>query len=195
MGLGALHTFDLQSSARERARLAWAGLEEWGIDLFRIEARRATVGRQPQTRRERPSPPPSSSNPARRHGKEVGKNRRILIQFLNSLEHTPSRSWATLPSIRSTPRLLSLYRAAVDREERDDGSCRARIERILDWAGRVCDTGDNPARWRGHLEPRRCRAADGGREGRASPCLPFGEMRTTRRRREGVVPLDQLLLK
>jgi integrase len=53
---------------------------------------------------------------------------------------------------------------------------RGRIERILDWAkARGFRTGENPARWRGHLDhllPARSKV----RKVRHHPALPFGEI-------------------
>lgn len=57
------------------------------------------------------------------------------------------------------------------------GKVRGRMETVLDWAkARGYRQGDNPARWRGHLDqllPRRSKV----RKVRHHPALPFDELR------------------
>lgn len=172
MGLGALHTFDLKE-ARERARLARQQVKD-GIDP--IEARRATRAAASNTARATITFREAAKQFNALHEKKW-KNRKSRIQFLNSLEAYafPIMGNLTVDQI-DTALVLRCIEPLWTEKSETMARVRARIERILDWAAvRGYRTGDNPARWRGHLSealPSRDEVA----KVEHHPALPFGEM-------------------
>jgi integrase len=147
MGLGSAEVLAL-ADARERARVARLALLD-GIDP--LEARQAQ--RAEQRRAE------AATITFREAAKVVIENR----EGVWNAEH--ARQWRA--SIAEVDRVLgSLPVAAIDtplvlkavepiwrRAETTADRTRQRIEVVLDWAtARGARQGDNPARWKGHLE-------------------------------------------
>lgn len=172
MGLGPLHTFDLKE-ARERARLARQQVRD-GIDP--IEARRAK-------RAEAVIATPSSIT-FREAAKQFNdlhekkwKNRKSRIQFLNSLEAYafPVIGNSAVNAI-DTALVLRCIEPLWTEKSETMSRVRARIERVLDWAAvRGYRSGDNPARWRGHLSEA-LPGRDEVKPVQNHPALPFADM-------------------
>jgi integrase len=147
MGLGGAEVVTL-ADARERARLARLALLD-GIDP--LEARRAQRAEQRRAQ--------AATITFREAAKAVIGTRESDW----SAEHV--RQWrASIAEVDST--LGSLPAAAIDaalvlkavepiwrRAQTTGDRTRQRIEVVLDWAAaRGARSGDNPARWKGHLE-------------------------------------------
>ena len=147
MGLGGAEVVTL-ADARERARLARLALLD-GIDP--LEARRAQRAEQRRAQ--------AATITFREAAKAVIETRESDW----SAEH--ARQWrASIAEVDST--LGSLPAAAIDtalvlkavepiwrRAQTTGDRTRQRIEVVLDWAtARGARSGDNPARWNGHLE-------------------------------------------
>ena len=147
MGLGSAEVVTL-AHARERARLAKLALVD-GIDP--LDARRAQRAEQRRAQ--------AATITFREAAKAVIETR----EFDWSAEH--ARQWrASIAEVDST--LGSLPVAAIDtalvlkavepiwrRAQTTGDRTRQRIEVVLDWAtARGARSGDNPARWNGHLE-------------------------------------------
>jgi integrase len=146
-GLGAAHTFDLEE-ARERARRMRQQLAD-GIDpLDARKAERAAkaleaartltfeeAGRQYHAAHER------------------GWSRKHSAQFLATLEANVFPKIGKLPVASiDTGLILKCLEAIWTDKPETANRVRGRIESILDWATvRGYRTGDNPARWGGHL--------------------------------------------
>jgi integrase len=159
MGLGPLHTFNLEE-ARERARMQRQLLKD-GIDP--LAERKATRAEQALEA----AKAVTFENAARQyHAQHESKwrNSKHRAQFISTLE------------TYAFPHIGRLAVAAIDtglvlkvveprwREKTETASrVRGRIEAVLDWATvRGYRTGDNPARWKGHLSevlPARCQIA------------------------------------
>ncbi len=147
MGLGSAKVVTL-ADARERARLAKLALVD-GIDP--LDARRAQRAEQRRAQ--------AAAITFREAAKAVIESRESDW----SAEH--ARQWrASIAEVDST--LGSLPVAAIDtalvlkavepiwrRAQTTGDRTRQRIEVVLDWAtARGARSGDNPARWNGHLE-------------------------------------------
>jgi integrase len=148
MGLGPVHTLDLQE-ARAKARKARQLLLE-GIDPIdaRTDERRARVeaAKKRLTFREAAQ----AYNDA--HERKWG-NARHRAQFLSSLRAYafPVLGDMAVAAI-DTPAVLRAIEPHWPSKTETMARVRGRIESVLDWAGvRGYRSGDNPARWRGHL--------------------------------------------
>jgi len=73
--------------------------------------------------------------------------------FVNTLQRYAYPVIGKLPVAASTPPPCAHCRADLACEEPNRVTVRGRIEAVLDWSTvRGFRTGDNPARWQGHLD-------------------------------------------
>jgi integrase len=149
MGLGPVHTVtlaDARHAAQEARRLLLEGHDP--IEARRtIRARHALAGAKALTFREA-----AETYIAAHAG--TWKNRVHAAQWPASLEAYAYPVLGRLPvaSIETSHVLAAIE--PIWREKPDTaGRVRGRIELVLDWASaRGQRSGDNPARWRGHLD-------------------------------------------
>jgi integrase len=172
MGLGPLHVLSL-AEAREKARLCRRQLLE-GIDpLAAIQAARLA---------------------ARADQAKVRTFRDCAVAFLDSHEtgwknDKHRAQWAATLTAYAYPLIGDLAVASIETghickilepiwtsKAETASRIRGRIERVLDWAAaRGYRSGDNPARWRGHLDkllPPRSKV----QRVRHHPALPWQEL-------------------
>ena len=186
MGLGPTHTISLKE-AREKARLARQKLLD-GIDP--IEMRRQERARKQLEAARRVSFEEACERYIAAHEPEW-KSAKHRAQWRATLA-------STYPVIGSLPVaavdtglvlkvLEPIWRATPETTSR----LRGRMERVLNWATTSgYRSGDNPARWRGHLDellPNRSKL----RIVKHHPALPFDELPTFMaelRKREGIAP-------
>ncbi|MBE0564191.1 MAG: integrase arm-type DNA-binding domain-containing protein [Ochrobactrum anthropi] len=149
MGLGSVHDFSLRE-ARERAREA-RQLTADGIDP--IEARRERQA----TTRAKAANEISFADAAERYIKAHAagwKNAKHADQWRNTLKTYAypvigSLSVASIDTAHITKIIEPIWAEKTETASR----VRGRIELVLDWAkARHYRTGENPARWRGHLD-------------------------------------------
>lgn len=149
MGLGSIHDFSLRE-ARERAREA-RQLTADGIDP--IEARRERQA----TTRAKAANEISFADAAERYIKAHAagwKNAKHADQWRNTLKTYAypvigSLSVASIDTAHITKIIEPIWAEKTETASR----VRGRIELVLDWAkARHYRTGENPARWRGHLD-------------------------------------------
>jgi integrase len=174
MGLGAAHTVSLQE-ARERARQCRLALLD-GHDP--IEARKTQRAQSELTKH------------AGTTFKECAE--RLIVSHEASWRNAKHRSqWRITLATYAYPVLGSVAAQAIDTalvlkvlepiwQERPETASRirARIEAVLDWAkARGIRNGENPARWKGHLDhllPARSKVA----RVRHHAALPYAEVGT-----------------
>jgi integrase len=184
MGLGPLHTFTLKE-ARERARKARQQLAD-GIDPLvakqeqaaqqRLEAAKAmTFGQCVEQYLE-------THDLAWKNQKHAAQWRMTLTKYCKVISNLPVKDIDTDLVLRV---LSPLWKTRTETAKR----LRGRIERVLAWAkGRGLRSGENPARWDGHLDE--MLAAPGKvAPVRHHPALPFTELPaflTELRQREGI---------
>jgi integrase len=171
MGLGALHTIGLQQ-ARALALRARQELHE-GRDpidmrkaakqIAQLEAARSTTFRD-CAERYLDAHEASWRNPKHR------------AQWRASLETYAYPHIGNLPvSAVDTALVLRVLEPIWTAKRETAGRVRGRIESILDWAAaRSLRKGDNPARWRGHLD--KLLAARAKHSVRHHPAMPYGEV-------------------
>jgi integrase len=148
MGLGAFPDVSL-ADARERARLARLRLSE-GIDPIqerserRVELRRAAAATV--TFREAATAVIAS--------REASWNREHHRQWVSTMEHHAYPMLGRLPvAAIDTPLVLRCVEPIWKRRQVTADRVRQRIEVVLNWAAaRGYRSGENPARWKGHLE-------------------------------------------
>jgi integrase len=149
MGLGPLHTIDLEE-ARERARQARKALLD-GVDPLALRAAEAAQRALEAARSitfEKAAQQYYDAHEA------SWKNKKHRLQFRNSL-----RDYA-LPRLGKLPvadidvgLVLQCLEPHWTTKTQTMSRVRGRIESILDWCMvRGYRTGENPARWKGHLE-------------------------------------------
>jgi integrase len=148
LGLGPLRDFDLEE-ARDRARKARQQLRD-GADpiaakreqraLARLEAARAVTFE-------------SASRQYFDKHEAKWTNARHRQQFLATLEQHVFPTIGELPvAMIDTAAVLSVVEPIWIDKHKTAARIRIRIENVLDWATvRGFRTGDNPARWKGHL--------------------------------------------
>ena len=105
------------------------------------------------------------------------KNAKHAAQWTATLETYANPVFGMLPvSSVDTPHVLRALEAIWTKKTETASRLRSRIERVLDWATtRGYRMGDNPARWRGHLQnllPR----IEKRRRVRHHPALPYGQL-------------------
>lgn len=171
-GIGPLHVFNLKE-ARERARLARQQVKD-GIDP--IAARRAE--RADAATKVKPSITfREAAIQFNALNEKKWKNRKSRIQFLNTMTTYvfPILGHLSVDQI-DTGLVLRCIEPLWTEKAETMSRVRARIERVLDWATvRGYRSGDNPARWRGHLSealPSRDEVA----KVEHHPALPYGDM-------------------
>jgi integrase len=149
LGLGPAHAFDLHD-ARERAREARKLLAD-GIDP--IEAKRADrAARKLATAK---SITFKEAAQAYFDGHERSwRNAKHRAQFLSTLKTYAFPKIGGLPVGEiNTGLVLKVIEPIWPAKTETASRIRGRIERVLDWATvRGYRSGDNPARWRGHLD-------------------------------------------
>jgi integrase len=149
LGLGALHTYTLDE-ARGLARKVRQQLDQ-GIDP--IEARQA----ERQTRALEAARTITFEQAAKQYFNAHEKKWRSAKhrqQFLNSLTTHAFPKIGGLPvAAIDTGEVLQVLEAIWHTTTETANRVRGRIETVLDWATvRGYRRGDNPARWRGHLD-------------------------------------------
>lgn len=190
MGLGSLSTVSL-ALARKRASDCRAGLEaDVPVDPIgaRQEARRlaeATLCKQAAI--------PSFDDAARAYiaaHRHEWKNSKHAGQWQTTLAAYASPVFGDMPVDRvDTAHVLKALSTIWTEKTETATRVRGRIESVLDWA-RVAGyrTGENPARWRGHLE-HSLAAPTKTKRVVNHPALPWrdiGDFMTDLRKREGV---------
>lgn len=151
MGLGAVLTTPL-AEARKLADEARA-LVKRNVDP--IEARRAV----PQAAAPVPQKPPTKPTFGQvadeyiRKWEKTWKNPAHRRQWRQTLEHYAASLWDKPVDEVDTPAVLAVLEGVWHTHADTGKRLRGRIERILD-AAKVKElrTGENPARWRGHLD-------------------------------------------
>jgi integrase len=171
MGLGPLHTFTLKE-ARARARKARQQLAD-GIDPLaakqeqaaqrRLEAAKAmTFGQCVEAYLE-------AHDADWKNDKHRAQWRMTLTKYCKTISDLPVKDIDTDLVLRV---LTPLWKTRTETGKR----LRGRIERVLAWAkGRGLRTGENPARWDGHLDEMLA-APSKVAPVRHHPALPFKEL-------------------
>ena len=194
MGLGSLRDFSLKQ-ARERARQQRQLLAD-GIDP--LEQKRAARAAAVLQAAKSVTFEDAATQFHRDHA-DQWRNAKHRAQFINTL-----RTYA-FPVIGNLPAAdvdVGLVLKVLEQEIRDPGEpvrtfwkarqetasrVRGRIETVLDWCTvRGYRKGDNPARWRGHLEHV---LSERSKNGSHHPALPYQQMpefMVELRQREGV---------
>jgi integrase len=148
MGLGPLHTIDLEE-ARERARHARRALLDGADPLAVREAeirRRALEAARTITFE-------AAAKTYYKDHEASWKNAKHRQQFLNTLKTYAFSKIGGLPVADIDTGLVLKCIEPIWQEKTETANrTRGRIEAVLDWSTvRGFRTGDNPARWRGHL--------------------------------------------
>jgi len=186
MGLGPLSTISL---AEARAKAAEARkLRVAGIDP--IEARKAEVAEANLESAKAISFKVAAEKYIEAH-KPGWRNEKHAAQWASTLETYAYPALGALPVQGIDVALVMKVLEPIWTKKTETASrVRGRIESILDWAtARGYRLGDNPARWRGHLEnllPKRSKV----QKVKHHPALPYeeiGEFSATLRDREGIV--------
>lgn len=149
MGLGSLATFGL-SEARERARKARQLVQD-GVDP--IEARRDQKASVKAQRDSAKTFEYCGEKYIEIHA-PTWKSAKHLEQWKATLKTFAYPVIGSLPvSEVTTPHVLKIIEPLWATKSETAARLRGRIEQVLDWARvRGYRTGDNPARWKGHLE-------------------------------------------
>lgn len=171
MGLGALHTFGL-AAARERATTQRALLAD-GIDPIeqRSIARAAAIAERAKER----TFADCAAAYVKRH-RDAWTNDKHAEQWEATLD-TYCKAFAKMPVSRiDTPHVLKALEPIWTEKAETASRLRARIERVLAWATvSGFRKGDNPARWRGHLDELLPRIERRKRV-KHHPALAYGDM-------------------
>ena len=172
MGLGALHTVSLQE-ARARARLARQVLLD-GLDPIDVKHERRS-----RLRLEKARALTFKQCADDYLGAHAGawKNAKHRAQWSATLDAYAHPLIGALPvAAIDTALILKILRPIWQEKPETASRLRGRIERILDWATvQEYRRGDNPARWRGHLDallPAKTKV----RAVKHHPALPFVEL-------------------
>jgi integrase len=185
MGLGPFHTVSLQE-ARERARKARQQLFD-GVDPLearRIERARAVLEQAKAVTFEEAAIAYFDAHQAK------WKNAKHRAQFLSTMrEYAFPKLGKFAVADVDLGAVLGVLEPIWPTKTETASRVRGRIEAVLDWATvRKLRTGDNPARWRGHLEhvlPDRARLA----KPKHHAALPYSEVSTfmaALRQRDGI---------
>ena len=172
MGLGSVSTVTL-AEARERAREARKALSE-GIDPIAAREARRGAAKAEAARAMTFRAAASAYIDAHRPGWKSAKH---ADQWGATLETYAYPTIGALPVATVDVALgLKCLEPIWSAKPETAGRVRGRIEAVLDWAAaRGHRTGDNPARWKGHLEallPARSKVA----RVRHHAALPYAEM-------------------
>ena len=185
MGLGSVDDVTL-AEARDRRDAARKGLKNEGVDP--IDAKRA---KKAQDRLEK-AKAITFKDAATRYIKAHSagwKNAKHAAQWTATLETYAYPVIGTLPVQAVDTALVTQILEPIWTEKNETASrVRGRIEAVLDWARvRGYREGENPARWRGHLDHLlvdRSRLARGHHA--ALPYVELGDFMSLLRAREGV---------
>lgn len=188
LGLGALHTYSLEE-ARELARKARQQLDQ-GIDP--VDARRADHQARALEAARTLTFEQAAAQYFDAHERKW-RNKKSRDQFLSSLKAYAFPKIGRLPvAAIDTGLVLKVIEPIWQTKTETASRVRGRIEAILDWAAvRGYRTGDNPARWKGHLGevlPARV-AIQKPKHHAALPFADLPEFLTALRQREGIAPL------
>jgi integrase len=148
LGLGPLRDFDLEE-ARARARKARQLLRD-GVDP--IEAKR----REHAERILEAARAVTFRTAARQYfdtHQAKWSNPKYRGEFLTTMETYVFPTFGELPvQMIDTPLVIKVIEPIWLTKNKTAGAIRGRIESVLDWSSvRGLRTGDNPARWKGHL--------------------------------------------
>ncbi len=148
MGLGALHVFSLKE-ARERARRVKQLLAD-GTDP--LEARAAERAQRALKSARTITFEAAARQYFDAHERQW-RNEKHRAQFLSTLQAYAFPKIGALPvAAIDTGLVLKVIEPIWQDKTETANRVRGRIESVLDWATvRGYRTGDNPARWRGHL--------------------------------------------
>lgn len=175
MGLGPLHAVslaDARKSAEECRKHLIEGMDPISVrERFKAEQRRAYAAGQ--TFRE------CAASYIKTH-RSGWKNAKHADQWTNTLETYCGPVFGNLP-VQSvdTPLVLKALEPIWTEKPETASRLRARIENVLDWATvRGYRDGDNPARWRGHLQQLLAPVSKKKRAKRVTnhPALPYERM-------------------
>lgn len=149
MGLGPLHTVTL-AQAREKAKACRASLLD-GIDP--LEARNAVKLEAALERAKTVTFDHCAKEYIAAH-RSGWKSQKHAAQWESTIETYASPLIGALPvSAVDTPLVVKVLQPIWHEKTETATRLRSRIENILDWATvSKFRTGENPARWRGHLE-------------------------------------------
>jgi integrase len=172
MGLGSARDVSLaeaRTKALEARKLKAAGIDPIAAKEGQAAERRAAAARQ-ITFKEAAEAYVKAHNPAWRNAKHGA-------QWLNTLKAYafPTIGNLSVQAIESG-HVVKVLEPIWDKKTETATRLRGRIERILDWAAaRGYRQGDNPARWRGHLQS--LLAAPGKlQKVQHHPALPYAEI-------------------
>jgi integrase len=174
MGLGGLATYSL-AEARDLAKACRQSIRQ-GVDP--IDARRATRAKTALDAAKSVTFKICADKYIASH-KAAWKNKKHSAQWTATLEAYAYPTIGDLPvQCIETGHISDILEPIWAAKAETAGRVRGRIEVILDWAKvRGFRTGDNPARWRGHLDkllPARTRV----RKIRHHAALPYAELPT-----------------
>jgi integrase len=187
MGLGSLRTWSL-AEARERARECRQLLD---LRKDPIEHRRAEHAKVKEEAARAITFQQCAELYISSHG-DTWKNAKHAAQWSSTLKIHAYRAIGGLPvSTIDTALVLKVVEPIWRKTPETANRVRGRIENILDWATvRGHRAGDNPARWRGHLQkmlPARGKLAPV----KHHPALPYSDLSdfiSEVRKREGTAP-------
>ncbi|HEY5107325.1 MAG TPA: tyrosine-type recombinase/integrase [Caulobacteraceae bacterium] len=184
MGLGSLETVTL-AEARDRRDGARKGLKNEGIDP--IEAKREVKARARLEKAKAVTFKEAASRYIKAHG-PGWKNPKHAAQWTSTLEAYVFPVIGDQPVQAVDTALVTQILEPIWTEKNETASrVRGRIEAVLDWArARGYREGENPARWRGHLDHLlvdRSRLARGHHA--ALPYAELGDFTALLRAREG----------
>jgi integrase len=172
MGLGSIHTWSL-AEARQRAREARQQVDR-GIDPIQAKAdQRAALAAEAAKAL-------TFKDAAERFiaaKKSEWSNAKHADQWTSTLEEYTYPVIGHLPvSTIDVALVMKVLKPIWETKTETATRVRGRIERILDWAGAGgYRTGDNPARWRGHLQSLLAAPAKIAKV-EHHPALPYGEI-------------------
>lgn len=185
MGLGALHTVSL-ADAREKAKACRASLLE-GVDP--LEARNAVKLEAALERAKTVTFDHCAKEYIAAH-RGSWKNKKHAAQWESTIATYASPLIGALPvAAIDTPLVVKVLQPIWLEKTETATRLRSRIENILDWATvSHFRTGENPARWRGHLDnlladPNKVARVD---HHAALPWQEIGSFMVDLRQREGV---------
>jgi integrase len=172
MGLGSVDTFSLKE-ARERARAARQLVAD-GIDPIEARNERKSAARANEAKRV------TFADAAARYIKDHApgwRSAKHADQWTSTLDTyaKPVIGELSVADVDTAHVMKVLERIWTEKPE-TAGRVRGRMEAVLDWAkARHYRTGDNPARWKGHLDhllPAKSKVA----KVRHMPALPYAEL-------------------
>ena len=172
MGLGSVDTFSLKE-ARERARLARQQLAD-GVDPIEARNERKAAARAEDSKRVTFADAAALYIKAHAPG---WRNAKHADQWANTLDTyaKPVIGDLSVADI-DTGHVMKILEPIWSEKPETASRVRGRVEAVLDWArARHYRTGDNPARWKGHLDhllPAKAKVA----KVRHMPALPYAEL-------------------